>query len=278
MALIVALAFKDAGAEVGEGVLVDAENAAYDACRLSPDELRTLGTAEASLLREEARGSKSWSEDDFDDNYTAHRARLEESLVARLEGCEHAREAAENVASSLASWIYYNSEAHYARARREMRERKRLLAICRHHARRRPARKVAPVAPLEMAKAEAGALLDRVPAHVDLDSEPGVLGHLARWSLSSAFRPVREFALPSALAVLATVFGRRFVTPTGAGLNLYMVALAGTGVGKEDLLKAPQTILGKANLGHLLGPGDFTSDSAIEATVPRPPIGVRSHG
>lgn len=265
VALIVAIAFKDAGARMSEGVLVDAENAAYDACRLSTEEGSVLAAAEASLLLEEQE-SWVWSEEDEEAAYAEQRERLDSSLIARLEGSAHAREAAEKVAPNLTSWILYNSETYCERVRQEEWERDNRSAIHLGRAKLAPAPAYA-TRPAKMAEAAAEVTSARVRAPIDVESEPGVLGDLARFSLSSAFRPVREFAIPSALAVIATVFGRRFVTPTGAGLNLYMVALAGTGVGKEDLLKAPQTILSKASLGHLLGPGDFTSDSAIEATV-----------
>lgn len=103
--------------------------------------------------------------------------------------------------------------------------------------------------------------------HFDLATEPGLLGDLARWSLAYAFRPIAEFAQLSALAVLAPLFARRFATPTGLGLNLYLVGLATTGSGKEALIGAPPAALDAAGLGFLIGPGDFTSDSAIEVAL-----------
>lgn len=107
------------------------------------------------------------------------------------------------------------------------------------------------------------AVLDRF----DLHAEPGLLGDLARWSVRYAFRPVPEFAPLCALATLAPLFSRRFVTPTNAGLNLYMIALAQTGTGKEALLGAPVAALAAAKLEFLIGAGDFSSDSAIELAL-----------
>jgi len=105
------------------------------------------------------------------------------------------------------------------------------------------------------------------PASFDLSSEPGLLGDIARWSQICAFRPVKEFAQPAALAVLAAMFGRRWATPTGLGLNLYLVAIAETGGGKDALLDAPRRLLAAAGFRHLLGPGDFSSDAAIEKSL-----------
>jgi hypothetical protein len=105
----------------------------------------------------------------------------------------------------------------------------------------------------------------------DLENEPGLFGDLARWSQTSAFRPIRSFAPLAALATLAPVYGRRYATPTGLGVNLYMFGLAETGAGKEALLGAPQRALDAADLGHLLGKSDFTSDSAFEVALRRQP-------
>jgi len=100
-----------------------------------------------------------------------------------------------------------------------------------------------------------------------LESEPGMLGDIARWSQACAYRPVREFAQPAAVAVLATIFGRRWATPTGLGLNLYIAAIAETGGGKDALLEAPRRLIADAGFRHLLGPHDFASDAAIEKSL-----------
>jgi len=107
----------------------------------------------------------------------------------------------------------------------------------------------------------------RQPARFDLATEPGLLGDIARWSQTYAFRPVPEFAQPAAIAVLAALFGRRWATPTGLGLNLYLVAVAETGAGKDALIGAPRALLAEAKFRHLLGPGDFASDAAIEKSL-----------
>lgn len=117
--------------------------------------------------------------------------------------------------------------------------------------------------------AETATMLPRIK--FDLDTEPGLLGDIARWSQVYAYRPMHEFALPAALATLAAIFGRRWVTPTGLGLNLYLVAIAPTGGGKDALLSAPRVLLQEAGLRHLLGPGDFTSDAAIETSLRKRP-------
>lgn len=101
----------------------------------------------------------------------------------------------------------------------------------------------------------------------DLKHAPGLLGDMARFAGEFAFRPVAEFRLVSALATVAPLFGRRFCTPTGAGLNLYLTALMRTGGGKEAVLAAPQAALDAAGFGWLLGAGDFSSDAALEVAL-----------
>lgn len=101
----------------------------------------------------------------------------------------------------------------------------------------------------------------------DLENEPGLLGDIARWSQVYAFRPVGEFALPAAISVGSAIFGRRIVTPSGLGLNLYLIAIAETGGGKDALLGAAKMLLAKAGLRHLIGPGDFSSDAALETSL-----------
>jgi hypothetical protein len=101
----------------------------------------------------------------------------------------------------------------------------------------------------------------------DLEREAGLLGDLARWTQTYAFRPVREFAQPAAIAVGCAIFGRRWATPTGLGLNLYQVAIGETGGGKDALLGAPKVLLAKAGFRHLIGPGDFSSDAALETSL-----------
>lgn len=107
----------------------------------------------------------------------------------------------------------------------------------------------------------------KAPASFDLSTEPGLLGDIARFAFAYAYRPIAEFAQLAALAALAPVFARRFATPTGLGLNLYLVGLATTGSGKEALLGAPQAVLRAADVGYLNGASDFTSDSAIEVAL-----------
>lgn len=63
---------------------------------------------------------------------------------------------------------------------------------------------------------------------------PGVAGQVAQLIHSAAMRPVPEVAIVAALGLLAGVCGKRWVIPK-SGLNLYLVLLAKSGIGKEAM-------------------------------------------
>lgn len=100
----------------------------------------------------------------------------------------------------------------------------------------------------------------------------GVLGQISQWAYDTSRRPVPEFSIMAAVAFLSVMFGRRAVGPTGAGLNMYLVGIAGPGFGKEHPLKAVQTLAVDIQMPFLIGPGEVTSGSAIEKVVRRRPV------
>lgn len=102
----------------------------------------------------------------------------------------------------------------------------------------------------------------------------GLIGAIAQWSLDTSRRPVSEFAVMAGLVFVATMFGRQVVGPTGAGINLYLVGVAGPGFGKEHAHKTIQTLALDSGMQDLIGPGEVTSGSAIEKVCRRRPVFV----
>ena len=96
---------------------------------------------------------------------------------------------------------------------------------------------------------------------------PGLVGDIARYTLATYTRPVPEVALLNALGIVAGVVGRSFHV-SQAGLNLYLVLLGKTGVGKEAGKFAANILLKKARetvpmIEQFQGPGSFASGQAL---------------
>lgn len=141
----------------------------------------------------------------------------------------------------------------------------------RYHARQSPEPQPAP-APLEQTppiRAPRGRFDPFTP-----QAAGGLIGAIAQWSLDSARRPVPEFSVLAGLSFVATMFGRQVVGPTGAGVNLYLVGVAGPGFGKEHAHKTLHTLAMDCGMQNLIGPGEVTSGSAIEKVARRRPVFV----
>jgi len=75
-----------------------------------------------------------------------------------------------------------------------------------------------------------------IPEYVSAEGDfpPGLIGELAEYFYASAQRPVRIIALASAIAAVAGVCSRSY-NISNTGLNQYIILLARTGSGKEEI-------------------------------------------
>lgn len=86
---------------------------------------------------------------------------------------------------------------------------------------------------------------------------PGFAGELAQLIYASSIRPVKEIAITAALGTLAGICGHNWITPTGAGLNLYVALLARSGVGKEAISEGINMVRNAARDKGSLSASDF---------------------
>lgn len=118
-------------------------------------------------------------------------------------------------------------------------------------------------------EAPRSAILDAVPLWKDGDwTEPdGLIKEMADWIIQTSRKPNRPLAIAAATAVMSGVCGRWLYSPTDCSLNLYIVMLAGTTVGKNRPLSAVLEILRAAGLDQIATTAKGFSVSAIEQMI-----------
>ncbi|WP_234713355.1 bifunctional DNA primase/polymerase [Rhodopseudomonas palustris] len=112
------------------------------------------------------------------------------------------------------------------------------------------------------------------PTLADLEAlchAPGLVGDLIDWIAGSSSSPSRPLALGAALTFLGTLAGRVHAGPTNLRTNLYVVALANSGYGKEHARGRINALAMEAGLDRFIGPEGFLSDSALRKTVEHNP-------
>lgn len=133
---------------------------------------------------------------------------------------------------------------------------------------------VAQPAPLAEAMAQAAPVSPAVVAagQSGMPWPPGNMGKLAQFVFNASARPIKEVSIVSALGVMAGMCGRGWHV-NRTGLNLYMVLVAPSAVGKEALHSGASLIMkhmaeqGNAGCMNYVKFDDFASGPALMKTV-----------
>jgi len=103
---------------------------------------------------------------------------------------------------------------------------------------------------------------------------PGALGHFVRYVNATAPRAQPAFAVSAALALGATVCGRRYRTTRNNFSSLYFVNVGKSGSGKEHARTAIYAALTAADWPQLIGRNGFSSDSAVISSLIQQPAQI----
>ena len=99
---------------------------------------------------------------------------------------------------------------------------------------------------------------------------PGFVDELVDFTMRTAQRPNRALSFAGALAMLAHLAARKFVGPSDARPNIYLVALADSGVGKEWPRKVNRQVAITEGM-QLSVQGDISSGQGLEDALVRTP-------
>lgn len=115
-----------------------------------------------------------------------------------------------------------------------------------------------------LGKAQASKSKGGFPEH--LLRVPGFIGEVAEWITSQNPRKNRILSLVAAVALQGCLIGSKYRDRSGNRSNLYMVALAPSGGGKQAPQSCIKKILNQINCGSMYG-GKVSSDSALASDL-----------
>ena len=136
-----------------------------------------------------------------------------------------------------------------------------------------PVDEVHPAAPLLARLEAAPAAAD--PAHVspllDLAIPGGVIGDMVGYMLATARRPQPELSLGASLCAIGALMGRKYRTGSNLRSNLYIIALAGSGSGKNHSREVINELFFEAGLAQYLGGNKIASGAGLLTALHRQP-------
>ncbi len=109
------------------------------------------------------------------------------------------------------------------------------------------------------------------PFPEDLLKPPGLISEIIDYNLAGAIRQQPILALAGAIALMATITGRKVQDEFGTRTNLFILGVAGSGQGKERARTVNKELLFKAKAEHLIGPESPASASGLVSCVANSP-------
>ena len=122
------------------------------------------------------------------------------------------------------------------------------------------------------------------PVHIDegIEWPPGFVGQLAWYIYNSAPRPVKEVAIVAAIGLMAGICGKGW-TITQSGLNMYIILVARSGVGKEALHSGVSSLIRAASVREpacmqFVDFSDMASGQALKKAIAENPCFLNIEG
>ena len=117
-----------------------------------------------------------------------------------------------------------------------------------------------------------------IPSPVESDPVPesilrpgGILQEIMDYVRDSSSVSFEYFSLGAAICAVGTLVGQKVITETGLRTNMYIIALADSGTGKNAPLNAIPSLFIQSGADDYLGLNEFSSDSAIVSRLARHP-------
>ena len=109
-----------------------------------------------------------------------------------------------------------------------------------------------------------------------LDKPEGFVGDLAKLCYDASIKQIPEFAIASALGVMASICGRAYTMDDSDGLNLFIICLGKTGCGKSGIAKGMRFLMKDAKskmiqMADFEGPSGFASGTGLLNTLKNSP-------